>query len=200
MEQASGRQGFRHRGLLERLGRSRYVQAILHDNLGAVFIRLGDAETARRHLRISQDYFEQAQSRDFLPELHRHLAAAALLDGDSTEAEAEGQRALLLARELSMRSEEGTALCVLGQIATARSRLDEATERLRQGIAILGEVGDEYEEARGRLCLAQAYASQGRRREALTALQQCTPVFERLEAAVDLSAAHALAEKIEDKS
>ena len=186
-------------GAMERLGRSRYVQAILHDNLGAVHIRRGDARAARRHLRISHDYFVQAQSRDFLPELHRHLAEAALLDGDLAEAEAQGRRALDLARELSMRSEEGNALRALGQIVAARS-LDEAEARLQQSIAILDEVGDEYEMARARLFLAQSYESRGSDKEALTALQQCLPVFERLEAAMDLSAAQALAKKIEGKS
>ena len=53
---------------------------------------------------------EQVQVRDWLPEMYRHFAEATLLSGDLDGAEAPAQKALKLARELSMRNEEGNSL------------------------------------------------------------------------------------------
>ena len=44
--------------------------------------------------------------------------------------------------------------------------------------------------------LARVYLCQSRRQEALLALEQCTPVFQRLDAALDLAAVRTLQEKL----
>ena len=181
---------------IEQIGGSVWMLGVFHNNLGHTFIRRGQAEAALEHLRASQKYFEQIQARDFLPELHRHLAEATLLSGQLVEAEAQGRQALGLARELSMQSEAGNSLRVLGEIAAAQGRLDEAVQHLSESISIFGPVGDEYEGARSQLSLAKVYAAQGKPQEAAAALDLCAPVFERLEAALDLAAAQALREKI----
>jgi predicted ATPase len=61
---------------MEQIGGSAYVLGALHNNLGAAFVRQGEADTARHYLELSRGLFEKAQARDFLPELHRHLAEA----------------------------------------------------------------------------------------------------------------------------
>jgi hypothetical protein len=95
-----------------------------------------------------------------------------------------------------MRGEEGCSLRVLGEIAAAHSRLDEAAQYLSESISILGEVKDEYEEARSRLSLAQVYTAQRKPQAAAMALNLCAPVFERLEAELDLAAARNLKEQL----
>jgi class 3 adenylate cyclase/predicted ATPase len=182
---------------LEQIGGSPYVMGALHMNLGHTFVRRGEIEAARRHLRASQDYYEQAQARDFLSEMRRYYAEAALLTGDLPEARAQGEQALALARELEMRGEEGCALHVLGQIAIAQEKTDEAERLLQESLSIEEEVGDEYEAARIRLSLARLYAAQGKRKDKLATLDHCIQVFERLGAALDLAAAHALREKMD---
>ncbi|MEJ2212261.1 MAG: tetratricopeptide repeat protein, partial [Anaerolineae bacterium] len=181
----------------EEIGGSLWVLGMVHMNLGATFVRRGDAEMARFHLHTARSYFEQAQSRDFLSELHRHLAGAALLSGDLLTAAVHGQQALDLARELTMRGEEGSSRAVLGRAALGQGRLDEAEEHLAAGLAILEEVGEEYEAARCRLSLAEVYAAAHRPEAAREALARCQPVFERLGARLDLAAARRLADKIE---
>jgi tetratricopeptide (TPR) repeat protein len=177
---------------VEQIGGSLYLIGLFHNNIGATYIRAGDEASARRHLRTSQEYFEAAQARDFLPELHRHLAELALRCGSLSQAEQEGQQAFELARELSMSGEEGSVLRVLGEIAAARSDLDQAEEYLHQSLSILERVGDEYERARSQLALAQAYAAAGRPEAASAVLDGCVSVFERLGARLDLAAARSL--------
>ena len=154
------------------------------------------AALARQHLRASQALFDQAQARDFLPELHRHLGEAALRTQDPAEAKAEGQQALALSDELAMRGETGCARRLLGEAALAQAHAAEAEEQLVESIAILAEVSDECQLARSRLVLARIYVARGDLELARPLLDQSQAVFERLGAALDLAAACALREAL----
>jgi tetratricopeptide (TPR) repeat protein len=176
----------------EQMGASFYMSGILHMNLGAAYVRRNELDTARFHLQTSQEYFEQVQSRDFLPELYRHFAAAALHSGLLPEAWQYGQRALDLARELTNRGEEGNNLRLLAEIAGAQGDLDQAERMVDESLLILEEVGDEYEQARGRLALARIYIAQGHAELALPVIAQATAVLERLDARLDLATAREL--------
>src|SRR5262249_4181087 len=123
----------------EQMGASQYMIGILHMNLGATFVRRNELETAQLHLHASQAYFDQIKSRDFLAELHRYLAEAALLANNLAGAEAQGQQAFDLARELTMRGEEGNSLRVLGQVASTKGQHGQAERYLSQSLAILEE-------------------------------------------------------------
>ncbi len=177
---------------LARIGGSEYVLGALHNNLGATYLRRGESEAARDHLYTSLHYFERTQSRDFLPELYRHLAEAALSLGEITEAETQAQQALTLARELTMRSGEGTAQRVLGEILSAQQRWSEAETCLRASLYALEEAHDTYEAARTRLALVKVCRAQGQDAEAATQLAHCLEVFKRLDAQLDLQAAYTL--------
>jgi flagellin-specific chaperone FliS len=61
----------------------------------------------------------------------------------------------------------------------------------------LQQVGDEYANARSQLALARLYATQGDQTAALTTLEGCISIFERLEAALDLDAAHTLRQEMQ---
>jgi class 3 adenylate cyclase/predicted ATPase len=185
---------FYHNSLraLTQIGTTGYMLGAVYNNLGATHLRRGEVEPARENLRASQASFEQAQARDFLPELHRHFAEAALLAQELAEAEAQGQRALALARELSMRGEEGNSLRVLGDIAAARLEFEQAEQDLRQSVSILTEVGEQYEAARSQLSLARVLAARGDAEAVRAALSQCIPIFQQLAAALDLQEAHHL--------
>jgi adenylate cyclase len=192
---ASYQEGLR---TLEHIGGSAYVLGALHNNLGATYIRRGEIDAARQHLRVSRECFEQAQARDWLPELYRHWAKAALLAGELPDAETHVQQSLSLARELNMRDQEGNSLRVLGEIAAAQGQFKEAEAHLRQSLEILREVENEYEEACSQLALARLHAVQGKSAETLATLEQCIPTFERLEAALDLNTARELQKELDN--
>ncbi len=182
---------------VEQIGGSLWVLGGFHNNLGATYIRRGDIDVARQHLQMAQEYFEQAQARDWLPELYCHWAEADLVAGKLSEAGARGQQALDLSQELEMRGEEGACLRVLGKVALAQQQFDRAEEYFQQSISMLSEVGDEYGQARSRLALAQLRVNQGDVVDALSDLDWSVPVFERLGAALDLAMAHELQQRLE---
>ncbi len=180
---------------LERSGGSTYVLGVFHMNLGATLARRGEVDAALDQLRQSEALFEEAQAQNFLPELHRHFATVALLAEDPEEAGAHGQQALELARQLTMRAEEGGALRALGKVNAVQDAFDAAEEYLLQSVAILEEVGDEYERARSQLSLAQLYVEKGEPEAGREPLAASIATFERLGAEMDLSTARELQER-----
>jgi class 3 adenylate cyclase/predicted ATPase len=177
---------------LEQIGGSLYIMGILHNNLGATHIYLNQLPDGLQHLRQSMQLFEQAQSRDFLPELRRHWAEAALAAKDYAQAQIEIEASIRLARELDMRSQEGISLRVWGEILRSQNQTAPAEQHLSHSITILSELGDQFQCARSRLGLAGVCMAQNRRPEAQALLAECLPVFEHLEAALDLAAARQL--------
>jgi predicted ATPase/class 3 adenylate cyclase len=180
---------------LERSGGSVYVLGVFHMNLGATYARRGEVGAAREHLQESERLFEEAQAQNFLPELYCHFATVALVDDQPDDAEAHGKRALDLAQRLTMRAEEGIALRLLGEVNVAQGAFDTAEGQLLQSVAILKEVGDEYERARSQISIAQLYISRGEPQSGLEYLEACIATFERLGAEMDLRTALALRER-----
>jgi uncharacterized membrane-anchored protein YhcB (DUF1043 family) len=127
-----------------------------------------------------------------LPELYRHFATAALLTGEYVEAETQGQRALALAREQDNHGEQGKSQRVLGEIAAAQNQAAAAEAHFAASAQILEAVADDYELARTRLAWAQLRAAHHQPEAARALLNQCQPVFERLEATLDVQAVQTL--------
>ena len=184
--------------LLEQIGSSPYVLGVLHNNLGAVYVRRGELAAAREHLQASLTRFELAASRDILPEVSRHLAEIAWQEGSMSEAEAEAQRSLALARELQAENEAGITLRLLGELALARGEHSAAAARFRESLAILLKLGETYQAARTRLTLARLALAVGRPADARAELDACEPVFAQLEAVPDLAAAREVRSQMEN--
>ncbi len=181
---------------LEKISASDYVLGLIEMNLGATFIRRRELEQASRYLQSSQKRFAEAKTREFLPELYRHQSRAALLAGKLYEASSAAKKALFLSRELAMRDEEGAAQALLGEVALANGVYEEAVKWLTESVAVLEEVGEEYLLGRSRFALAQAHTSLHNNAEALAVLKPALETFERLEASLDITAVHALQNKI----
>lgn len=173
-------------------GGSAWVLGALYMNLGHTFIRRKEPAKALENLNTGLDHFTKAQARDFLPELYRLLAAAALLTGAFAESTAHIEKSLALAREMGARSEEGIGLRVKGELALGQADFAEAAAALTESLTILDEAGDRYEGARTALVLAQLYAVQGQKAQQEAMLARCMPAFTELEAALDLAEAQAL--------
>jgi tetratricopeptide (TPR) repeat protein len=155
-------------------------------NLGNALLQRQDPEAAGRQLQLAHDLFKEATVRDLLPELFGLLAEVALLRGDILEAEKMGQRSVELARELDMPCEEGHNLRILGEIAQADGRFEQAETHYVDSYAILKEVGDTYECAKTQLSLAELCSLQGSIENAEAALATCERTFSLLDAGLDL--------------
>ena len=177
---------------LEQIGGSRYAIAVLHMNLGATHVRKRNAGAAVRHLNTSRALFDAIQARDFLAELFGYLAESGMIEGRFDAAAEAGMNGLRTARELSMKTEEGKCLRVLGDIAIAQGILDEAKSFLDQSLMVLQEVGNAYPLARTWLSLAQWHLLQGTASEAKAHLGRCIPVFREMDAHMDLDVASQL--------
>jgi len=177
---------------LEQIGGSLWVMGALNLNLGATHARRGEAAVAFEHLERSRELFARAKVRDLLPEMHRRLAEAHLSLGETVAARREAETSLALARELAMAAEVGLALRTLAVISAEELQTDDAMALLKESIALLGEVGDNYGLACAQLCLAELCSSRGEHELAAELLAQCRPVFERLGAALEMARAQAL--------
>lgn len=182
--------------VLEQTGGSLWVLGALHLNMGHVYIRMHGLDKAASELQLAQAYFEQVQLRDLLPELYGLLAELAWLQGDLIAAANRGQQAVDLARELSMPREEGHNLRVLGEITRAHEQLAEAEQLFQQSYTTLHQAGDEYESGRTQLSLAQLYVAQQKYEQAEALLALCEPVFERLDAQLDLALVQTLRQSL----
>lgn len=174
---------------MEKIGSSVWLLGVLQMNLGHTYLRMRDVELTREHLQRCRDYFEQAQSRDFLPEMLRYFAKVALVAGDMDKAESDAHQGLDLAREMSTRSEEGNLLRVLGEVDIVKGAYVQAGAHLDEAIAILQEIGDVYATARAELSLAELKFRMGEQESGVAVLSHCVRVFEELGAVLDIERA-----------
>jgi predicted ATPase/class 3 adenylate cyclase len=180
----------------EQLGGSLFVRGALHLNLGATHVRRGEADQALEQLRASQELFELAEVRELLPEMHRHIASARLVQGDLDAAAREAELSTQLARDMSMLGEEGQALRIAGEIALRAGRKDDAGEAVDRAVELLGEVQDEYGTAQALLLRAELNLARGQTEASLADLARVEPVLERLDAVIDLAFVRSLREKL----
>jgi predicted ATPase len=185
--------------MLEQIGGSLWVMGGLHLNIGATYSRQGRTSLANQHLQTSREHFEKGQVRDLLPEMHLRFAETALVSNDLDQADEHGRQAVDLSRELSMPGEEGSSLRVLGEIATIQGQYDLAEKHFEQSLSTLDEIGDKYEWARTQLSLSRLRANQHLRDASLAALELCIPIFERLDAKLDLTKAYQLRQQLSSR-
>jgi class 3 adenylate cyclase/tetratricopeptide (TPR) repeat protein len=188
------------RQTFEKISASPAVRGVVDMNLGETHLQLNNIPLAEQHLGAARRLFEQTKSRDFLPELHRHLARAALFSLRTDEAKAEVQQALSLAQELNMKNEQGAALRVRGEIALSQKNAAAALENLTASESLLAEVADDYELARTRVLLGRALAQLNRTMEAHAAFEAAINTFTRLEAKNDLLVAQILRSQLNEVS
>lgn len=180
---------------MEQIKGSIWVFGALHQNIGNTLLQRGELDAAALELQRAQDYFHQAQVRDLLPELYGQFAELHFRQNDLDAAERDGQRSIELARELTMPREEGHNLRIMAEIALARGDSARAEEYLQSSYAVLSEADDEYECGRTQLILSELYLLQNKPQEALKFLDQCSAIFERLEASLDLAKAQSLRQR-----
>jgi class 3 adenylate cyclase/tetratricopeptide (TPR) repeat protein len=158
-------------------------------NLGGVLRRKGQLEEALSYLKRSEDTLTELGARGFLTIVYRRQSSVNLLLGDLEQAESLAQKSLELAREISMRQEEGAALLQIGILYRQMKDIESARDALLQSSEIYREAGIQYEEGRALVELAQLWSETGEVGQADSALDRAIEVFEKLGAKVDLKRA-----------
>lgn len=177
---------------LQASGGSPYAVGVLHNNLGAVFVRRRELTLAREQLQASLDCFAAAKSRDIFPEVHRHLAEIAWQEGDLVGAERLAGESLALAQELEAANEAAITQRLLGELALARADLPTAASQLQASVAALEELDEAYQAACTHLALARLALAKHEPAAARAELDRCGPVFVELGAAPELTAVEQL--------
>lgn len=184
---------------LEHIGGSLWVKGALHLNLGATHIRRGEITIAFEHLSMSRELFERVKNRDLLPELHRRMAEAHFSQKEYARSREEAAVSLAVAEDLAVLGEQGLTWRVMGVIASAEGRYEEAQTALERSIELLSGVGDDYGLACAQLSLAELGTGLHDDQDRETLLRESLLVFERLGASIELARArHLLKEPTAD--
>jgi predicted ATPase len=189
--------GYYQQGLrqLQQIQGSLYVFSWLHLNMGNTLLQRNELDSAAMELQQALDYVDRTQARDILPELYGLFAELHWRQNDLEAAERHGLRSIEVAQELTMPREEGHNLRIMGEIALTRGELPRAQEYLQSSLQILREADDDYECARTQLALSQLLLAQHKYEDGLKTLDQCSEIFERLQASFDLRRVKSIRER-----
>jgi tetratricopeptide (TPR) repeat protein len=161
--------------------------AAIYINQGKVAVIQGNLESGRQHLADALRLSQEIGARGYLPEIYRWQALFHLARHQHDEAQALAQQALDLARELQDRSEEGNALCVLGQVYSAQGWLGKAIAHLEDSLACLTELKSTYHTAKTSFQLGLIYlTAPDKEKQGRDLLHQARTMFANLGAQWDL--------------
>jgi tetratricopeptide (TPR) repeat protein len=150
-----------------------------HTSLADLRIRQGDAGAAERHLAEAERIATALDARADLPEICRHWAELALLQGAPDAAIEQAMRSIQLAGELEMELEAGMSQRVLGEALVAAERIAEAMPAFERGLAQL-EDRDPYETARLKAVWGRALVRAGESAAAAALLNEARVTFDQL--------------------
>ena len=136
--------------------------------------------------------FEQIRARNYLPEVLRLAAEAALALGDLAAADHHAARSLSLATELGMVTEAAITRRVSGMIDLARGDLAAAATHLEASRTALAELDNRYEVGRTRYQQAHLARACGDEAAFASARSEAVTIFAELDAQRDLTLAHEL--------
>ena len=166
---------------------SDYLQALAHENLGAVYLRQGKSgRDSPGHLETSWRLLEENDVQELRSEVQSLLAEAYLQEKRVDEAERAAQQALEIALEQGSPLDEGVARRVLGRLYRARGGRERAEPELQASLEVLEREGSRYEMARTLKELAALYAEDDTRQaEAQAALERAVVIFKELGARLE---------------
>ncbi len=167
-------------------------------HLGQMYIYQGNWDEALVCLNRSQETFILAGSDDYLPELERRWGEFYLGTGELDQALDHALRSVELAVEQGHPLEEGLSCRVLGRVHLVRREDEPAEAALRQSLQIFSDLDSKYAAAKTQLSLVRLAVETGTipADETRTLLSQTIPIFEELNARVDLDEARDLERRL----
>jgi tetratricopeptide (TPR) repeat protein len=174
----------------KRIGAS-FPDAVTLSNLAQVYIYQGNWNQAKDTLQESQDLFEAIGSEDFLAELERRWGEYHLGTGQVKHALSHTRRAIKIAEEQEARLDWGLSLRVLGEIYLQQGRYKQAYDTLEGALAMLEQLGSDYEAAKTVLVLARLAQESGAELDRVQ-LEQAYLTFQALDAKAEIKQAEEL--------
>jgi tetratricopeptide (TPR) repeat protein len=175
--------------------RAEYLEALAHENLGAIYLRKSELGPApREHLQAAWNLLVKHDIQELRSEVQSLLAEAYLREGQPDRAEQAARRALEIAREQGSLPDEGVARRVLGWVYRAQGDPGRAEVQLKASLTALKGERSCYEMAQTLKRLAALYAQDtSRHAEARAALEEAGAIFGGLGAELDLRETRAVA-------
>ncbi|MBP1467725.1 tetratricopeptide repeat protein [Candidatus Chloroploca sp. M-50] len=166
--------------------------AVTTYNRGEVLLLQGRPADALPLFLEALETLQQINARNFLPEVLRLTAEAALALGDLAVAQLHAERAFTLAAELAMRVEEATAHRVSAQVALVTGDFAKAQACLETSYAGLSKLDNRYELGKTRYQQARLALAMGDREAAAQARAEAQAIFAELDAQRDLALVQSL--------
>lgn len=161
--------------------------------LGQTAIATGRPADAVARLSRSLALLEQVGARGYAAEVLRCLGHAELLAGDPDKARQTLNQGLLVATEAGNEQEIAILGSLLAELQAMEDDLAGASDRVKDAITRLRNVGDPLELGRALLRSARILRRAGDPRSATAAAEEAADLFSKLGASLDLAAARALA-------
>ncbi|MBI4408537.1 MAG: tetratricopeptide repeat protein [Gemmatimonadetes bacterium] len=163
----------------QRLGQRRGL-AQAHHNAGIQYAELGFLREADAHFRQATEYARADGSEDEVARTEQERALLWLYRGDARLAEATARTSLRCFRSLGDAGGEGLALRVLGLIALADARREEARRHLDAALALARRTRDALLEAETLEALAAVENEHGEAAAAAAARRRADDLFDAL--------------------
>ncbi len=151
--------------------------AIFEDNLGTVYLELGDHDTARQKLLAAYKLRQTLDDRWGLGSSLNNLGVLALITGDYEAAADNYRQARQVFQEIGYRWGAAMALTNLGRVFGYRQEYEEARRRLQQAQPLWQAVGSQLGQGDCWLYLGQIALFSGAYAEARTWLEKSLALF-----------------------
>ncbi len=172
-------------------------QAKTLSKMAQVYLNQENWDASYECLTQSQEIFTEVGSNDYMPELDRRWGEYYLRTGQLDLAFDHIRSSIELAVEQRNPLDEGISQQSLGRIHLARGELDLAKVALDNSLRTLDNLNSSYEIAKTKVELVRLALESGSSDNAQKHLPQAIKIFKQLGAQVDLVAAQALKEQIQ---
>ena len=155
--------------------------ALFEDNLGTVYLELGDHETARQQFLAAYALRQTLDDRWGLGISLNNLGVLALITGDYEAAANNYRQAQQVFQEIGYRWGAAMALSNLGRVFGYRQQYEPARRRLHQAQQLWQAVGSQLGQGDCWLYLGQIALFSGKHDEARTWLEKSLALFTKIE-------------------
>ncbi|MCP4697743.1 MAG: tetratricopeptide repeat protein, partial [Gammaproteobacteria bacterium] len=157
-----------------------YHEAILLDELGAVYQRQGRLQEATESLQKATDIAEKADDLALSSKVLNSLSSMLRRTGRFAEAIDACKKSLALAEQLNDLTRQSKALNSLGMVLQKLGHAEEALDTFQRSLTIAEQLNDEYNMAIGLNSLGGLLQRMNRHEEALEAFQRSLAIAEKL--------------------